>query len=119
METARQAPNAPLRSLIEAVHRDEVKWCVMLGHAIRELDATPGSLTGAFYEKAMAIADIPERLAFLNRGQGWVVRKLRELLPMVNNPAIEQSLTEMLAAHEVNIDKVNALRESGDSSAAR
>ena len=119
METARQVPDAPLRELIDAVHRDEVKWCVMLGHAIRELDATPGSLTGAFYEKAMAIADIRERLAFLNRGQGWVARKLRELLPMVNNPAIERNLTEMLVAHEVNIDKVNAWRENGDPAASR
>lgn len=118
METARQAPNAKLRSLIEAVHRDEVKWCVMLGHAIRELDATPGSLTGAFYGKAMAIADVHERLAFLNRGQGWVVKKLRELLPLVNNAAIEQNLTEMLVSHETNIGKVNALRETADPSAS-
>ncbi len=119
METARQTPNAKLRGLIEAVHRDEVKWCVMLGHAIRELDATPGSRTGAFYEKAMAISDIHERLDFLNRGQAWVVRKLRELLPLVNHSTIEQNLTEMLVAHEANIDRVNALRGSGDPSATR
>jgi nitronate monooxygenase len=29
---------------------------------------------GAFYGKAMAIADLSERVAFLNRGQGWVAK---------------------------------------------
>ena len=55
----------------------------------------------------MAIADLRERLAFLNRGQGWVARKLRELLPLVDDAEIRAGLTEMLRAHEGNLDRVN------------
>ena len=36
----------------------------------------------------MAIEDLAERIAFLNRGQGWVVRKLRELIPKVRDASL-------------------------------
>ena len=35
---------------------------------------------------------------------GWVVRKLRELLPRVRDDALHRTLLEMLAAHERNIE---------------
>ena len=63
----------------------------------------PSSKLGAFYEKAMAISDLGERIAFLNRGQGWVVRKLRELLPRVRDNSLHADLSEMLRSHEANI----------------
>ena len=99
--------DAGLRALIDAIHHDEVKWCAMLMRAIRTLDGTPGKRTGAFYDKAMAVADLRERLAFLNRGQGWVVKKLRELLPLVEDDGIRAGLQEMLLAHEANVGRVN------------
>ena len=108
-ETAPHVQDAAIRDVVEAIHRDEVKWCVMLTRAIRNLERMPGTRTGSFYEKAMAIEDLGARLAFLNRGQGWVVKKVRELLPLVDDAAIRQGLTDMLAAHEANLDKVNAL----------
>ncbi|WP_027794740.1 nitronate monooxygenase [Paraburkholderia acidipaludis] len=109
LETAAQTRDAGQRDVIEAIHRDEVKWCAMLAHAIRTLDGMPSSHTGAFYAKAMAIDDLLERLAFVNRGQAWVARKLREVLPLVNDVAIHRSLTEMLVAHELNHDRVEVL----------
>lgn len=107
LRSAAQAQDGEMRELIEAVHRDEVQWCAMLMRAIRSLQGTPSSRTGAFYDKAMAFEKLDERLAFLNRGQGWVVKKLRELLPMVDDAAIREGLAEMLRAHEANLDKVN------------
>ncbi|MFP6562558.1 nitronate monooxygenase [Paraburkholderia sp. B3] len=112
LETAAHTRDAGQRDVIEAIHRDEVKWCAMLAHAIRTLDGMPSSHTGAFYAEAMAIDDPLERLAFVNRGQAWVVSKLREVLPLVNDAAIQRSLTEMLVAHELNRDKVDALLDS-------
>jgi nitronate monooxygenase len=108
LRSAAQAQDGDMRELIEAVHRDEVKWCAMLMRAIRSLQGTPSSRTGAFYDKAMAFEVLDERLAFLNRGQGWVVKKLRELLPMVDDASMRQGLTDMLLAHEANLDKVNS-----------
>jgi nitronate monooxygenase len=110
-ETAPRVQDAAIRDVVEAIHRDEVKWCVMLTRAIRNLERMPGTRTGSFYEKAMAIEDLGARLAFLNRGQGWVVKKVRELLPLVDDAAIRQGLADMLAAHEANLDKVNALTD--------
>jgi len=46
---------------------------------------------GAFYEKDRAISDIGERIAPLNRGQGWafVIRTLRECLPRVRDNSLD------------------------------
>lgn len=63
----------------------------------------PSTATGAFHAKAMAITDLRERLAFLNRGQAWVVRRLQALLPRLGDTAIREDLAAMLAGHEENI----------------
>lgn len=108
LRSAADIDDAGLRALVASIHRDEVKWCGLLISAIQALEAAPSTRTGAFYGKAMAIADMRERIAFLNRGQDWVVRRLRALLPRVRDERIENGLAEMLAAHERNITRVDA-----------
>ena len=107
--SAGEMPDTALGGAVERIHHDEVRWCTMLIRAIRALHGTPSTRTGAFYDKAMAIADPHERLAFVNRGQGWVVRKLQELLPLIDEPAIHDDLLAMLHAHQANIDHVEQL----------
>jgi nitronate monooxygenase len=102
-----QAPDAETRALLDLIHRDEVRWCVMLRGAIRQLHGRPSTHTGDFHRKAIAIEDLNERLAFLNRGQGWVAKKLRDLLPEVDDPVLNDDLARMLAAHRENLDRVN------------
>jgi hypothetical protein len=51
----------------------------------------------------MAIADLHERISFLNRGEAWVVRKIREMLPRVRDTQLHMDLMEMLRLHEANI----------------
>ena len=80
LHMAREAEGAEFRSLSKAIHHDEARWCEVLLRAIRNLGGTPSEKTGAFYDKAMAIAADGDRLAFLNRGQGWVVRRLKDAL---------------------------------------
>ena len=67
---------------------------------------------GDFYVRAMAIGGLEARLAFTNRGQGWVVRKLRELIPRVDEPGLHDTLQSMLDAHVVNIDAANEVLEA-------
>ncbi len=105
-ETAAEVTEPDLKHLIVGIRQDEARWCGVLTKAILSLDATPTRRTGAFYEKAMAITQLPQRMAFLNRGQGWVVRKLRALLPRVHNDTIHNDLLAMLASHEENITRV-------------
>jgi ATP-dependent protease HslVU (ClpYQ) peptidase subunit len=61
---------------------------------------------GAFYGKAMAIADLRSLVAFLNRSQGCVTRKLREMLPKSRDDELYRDLDAMLASHEQNIEKI-------------
>ncbi|AOK63153.1 2-nitropropane dioxygenase [Burkholderia ubonensis] len=111
-ETAAEIHDPELHRLVAGIRLDEAHWCSVLVDAIRSLNVTPTRKTGAFYEKAMAIDDLSERMAFLNRGQRWVVRKLQALLPTLDNPEIHHALTLMLVSHEKNIGHVDArLRE--------
>ena len=75
----------------------------------KALGVTPTAKVGAFYGKAIAIADLGERIAFLNRGQGWVVRKMREALPRIRDNHIHTDLKEMLLSHEANIALANGI----------
>jgi hypothetical protein len=89
------------------VHHDEARWCAMLLRQLKALGVPASTKVGAFQEKALAIEALPERMAFLNRGQGWVVKKLREMLPKVRDDGLHRDLSEMLASHEVNIARTN------------
>lgn len=114
-ETAAEITGSDLKHLVVAIRQDEARWCGVLTKAILSLDATPTRRTGAFYEKAMAIADLPQRMIFLNRGQGWVVRKLQALLPGIRDERIRNDLLAMLASHEENIRRVDIqLSATGD-----
>jgi hypothetical protein len=79
LESARAAGSGAIAELMRTIQRDEARWCGMLLRHLKALGDEPSSKVGAFYDKAMAIADLGERITFLNRGQGWVVRKLREM----------------------------------------
>ncbi len=103
LRTAAEAADVETKALIEAIQRDEAHWCAVLMTAIKALGGEPSKRVGAFAQKAMAIVELGERLAFINRGQGWVVRKLREMLPKIRDDRIHQDLAEMLSAHERNI----------------
>lgn len=96
--------------LAMAVHHDEARWCAMLTAAIRLHGGNPSQVTGAFYEKVLAIGEPKARLALVNRGQGWVVKKLKEVIPRIDDEHLAKDLGVMLTSHEENIAKVN---ESG------
>lgn len=118
METAREIPSSALASLVQDIHKDEVRWCGMLMRTINGLQGTPSSVTGAFWGKAMAIPDLEQRLNFLNRGQAWVVRRLSALIPRIQDTQVQADLSAMLEAHHVNIERVDA-RKAVDPGAER
>lgn len=86
--------------LLGRIKHDEGRWCAMLSGHIRRLGGVPTDRVGGFRDKAMAIPDLDERLVFLNRGQDWVVRKLRHMLPRVRDDRLHSDLSDMLHAHE-------------------
>lgn len=107
LESAREAGAGAMGDLLSAVQRDEAKWCGMLLGHVKELGAEPTPTMGAFYGKCMAIADMKERVAFLNRGQGWVVKRIKPMLPRVRDDKLHADLKEMLESHEANIALAN------------
>ncbi|MGE3283117.1 MAG: DUF6306 domain-containing protein [Alphaproteobacteria bacterium] len=107
LESARAAGSGPIAQLMSDIQRDEARWCAMLARHLKAVGVTPSARVGAFYEKAIAIGDLSERIAFLNRGQGWVARKLRKALPRIRNDHVHADLTEMLRSHEANIRLAN------------
>ena len=109
LHTARQMSDQCLESLLMAIHHDEARSCGVLVKAIQQLQGEPSQKIGAFHDEAMAIKDISARLAFLNRGQAWVVRKLEALLPTVRNDNIYAELKAMLMSHKENIDRMAQL----------
>jgi nitronate monooxygenase len=62
---------------------------------------------GDFHQRAMAIAALDERLRFLNRGQGWVAKRLGEMIPRVGDGELREALVEMRENHVANIARVN------------
>ncbi len=109
----KEAASGDFEPLAKLIHADEVKWSRALFEAVRALGAEPSDKVGDFFERAMAIDDFRARLAFVNRGQGWVVRKLRELTPRIEDAALRTTLQQMLDAHVVNIEAANAALETG------
>lgn len=108
LESARAAEGTTRGQLLSLIHQDEARWCGMLGEHLRQCGQIPSTKVGAFHEKAMAITDPKLRMDLLNRGQGWVVRRLRDMLPRVRDERLYADLTEMLQSHESNIARVNA-----------
>jgi hypothetical protein len=103
LESGRTAGSGPIAELMRTMHQDEAHWCAMLTRHIKARGAIPSSSVGALYGKAMAIQDLDERVIVLNRDQGWVARKLREMLPRVRDNRLHADLSEMLRSHEANI----------------
>ena len=105
----RASPSAEATALLAAIERDEARFAAMLERIIRRLGADPSTQTGAFYDKAMAFEGFAARLAFLNRGQSWVVRKLDAALPRIKDDRIHAALKGMRGAHEANVARCAAL----------
>jgi len=103
MVLAQDVKDEALRQALQSARRDEVRWCGMLIKAIQARHETPSTRTGAFFGKTMAIDGLAARLAFLNRGQEWVARRLRHLIPRLPESLLQEELSEMLSSHEHNI----------------
>jgi len=98
-----ECPSAEVRALLDGVHADEAHSCALLSKAIQRLGGEPSRLTGAFLERALRVEGLRERLAFLNRGQGWVIRRVEATIPRISDPEISAALAEMLEIHIRNV----------------
>jgi 5-formyltetrahydrofolate cyclo-ligase len=104
--------DTPAWRQLSVVQRDEAKNCAILIELIRQADGTPSTATGDFLEKALKIDRRIARLQFLNRGQGWVARKISEALPNIDDVSTRRALADMYDSHLLNIEACEALIET-------
>ena len=97
---------------LAAVQRDEAQNCAILIDIVRRLDGVPSAATGDFLGKALSVKGRVARLQFLNRGQGWVARKIREALPHVEEDFVREALSAMHESHLLNIEACDVLAET-------
>lgn len=104
---------APLRGLLDRLQKDEGSNAVVLYKTIQRLGGVASHETGAFVHKTLAIDGLEARLRFLNKGQAWVVRKIDEVLPDVEDGALRSMLETMRRSHVDNIAACDAALDAG------
>ena len=113
---SRQTAASPeTRAILRAIASDEARFCALLIRHVARLGGAPSPQTGAFYTKLAALERADERLELLNRGQGWVVRKLTDALPRIADAALRADLRDMLEAHLRNIERCTELGSRRDA----
>lgn len=98
----RECRDPTLRPVLEQILAGEGESCRRLLACMQHLGLEPNRQTGEFHARAMAIGDLNERLAFIDRGQRWVIRKLQEALPDCADPTVCEELETVLRIHEEN-----------------
>ena len=92
-----------LKEGLKKAKGDEARYVAGLHALLKQLGAVPSGNVGDFADKLLAIDGIAEQLKFLNRGQGWVVKKIEALVPTLADPTMREFFTEMLDTHRKNI----------------
>ncbi len=102
-ELAGQAKSLELREMLKKVGHDEGYYAGELSAHVRRLGGAPSNKTGDFVEKVRAVADFRGKLELLNRGQRWVIRKIEEHVPTLDDAPLRAFLIVMAEGHRVNI----------------
>ncbi len=96
-------PEGELKNGLKKAKGDEARYVAGLHAFLKQVGVVPSGKVGDFADRLLAIDGIAEQLRFLNRGQGWVVRKIERLLPTLTDQAMRDFFTEMLDTHRKNI----------------
>src|SRR5438128_9312288 len=108
-----QAQALELRELLKKVAHDEGYYAGELAAHVRRLGGSASNKTGDFVEKVRAVGDFRGKLELLNRGQRWVIRKIDENLPSIDDSHLQAFLTVMAKGHHVNIGALEDALKDG------
>lgn len=107
-----EARTPEMRKLFEQVRDDEAWSCAGLVRSIKTLGGVMSEKKGDFADKVMGEPTLAARLRLLNRGQGWVVKRLDALIGENPPEAVGSFLKEMKTRHLANIEACDRLAES-------
>jgi hypothetical protein len=96
-------PDGQLKEGLKKAKGDEARYVAGLHATLKRLGSVPSEKVGDFADKLLAIDGIVEQLRFLNRGQGWVARKIEAVLPTLTDQTMQDFFSEMLDTHRKNI----------------
>src|SRR5262245_32718322 len=101
-----------MQKLFEDVRDDEAWSCAGLARSIKTLGGVTSDKKGDFADKVMREPTLAARLRLLNRGQGWVVKRLDGLLGEALPAPVGEFLAEMKARHVASIETCERLAKS-------
>jgi hypothetical protein len=107
-----EARSPEMQKLLAEVRDDEAWSCAGLVRSITTLGGAISEKKGDFADKVMGEPTLAARLRLLNRGQGWVVKRLDVLLGEGLPAAVGGFLEEMKTRHLTNIAACEQLAES-------
>lgn len=100
---AENTPPGEMKDFLLKLRNDEGRFCAGLCRFIEARGGKPRHTVGAFAEKVLSLPGENERLALLNKGQAWVVRKIDEIPHAEMTPDERNFFADMRTAHVANI----------------
>jgi hypothetical protein len=100
---AEEASDPERNALFHRFRKDEGRYCAGLHRLIAARGLSPTLAVGSFAEKVRALPTENERIAFLIKGQAWVVRKIGEIPHEEMKEEEKAFFEEMRETHARNI----------------
>ena len=84
---------------LRKVQADESHNCAMLGEMLKRAGTAYSHATGEFFDKAIAVKEPRERVAFLIKGLSWAMRRFDEALPRIQRDDVRRVIEGMRERH--------------------
>jgi nitronate monooxygenase len=88
---------------LRRIHEDEAHNCALIGGELKRRGRGYSHATGEFFQKATAVPDKRERIAFLIKGLKWAVREFGQALPRISHGETQKLFREMGERHARSI----------------
>jgi nitronate monooxygenase len=95
--------HSPEWAALRKIHEDEAHNCGLIGEQLKKHGKDYSHATGEFFQKAIAIKDKKERIAFLVKGLRWAIREFDAALPKIEDSAVRVLFQGMRERHARSI----------------
>ena len=100
---------------LRKIHLDEAHNCALIGEMLKRSGSAYSHATGEFFDKAIAVKDPRERIAFLIKGLGWAIREFETALPRIKREDVRRLIEGMRDRHRRSIAACEAVTKKTQS----